>query len=86
MEVYYSKFSEEQTAIAEKLADEFHLIKSGGSDFHGENKPEIKMGSGKGNLNIPYSVYENLKEDLTKRTNNIFIYNGYICNFSYDEL
>ena len=67
MEVYYSKFSEEQTAIAEKLADEFHLIKSGGSDFHGENKPEIKMGSGKGNLNIPYSVYENLKRRFNEK-------------------
>lgn len=67
MEVYYSKFSEEQTSIAEKLADEFHLIKSGGSDFHGENKPEIKMGTGKGNLNIPYSVYENLKRRFNEK-------------------
>lgn len=67
MEVYYSKFNEEQTEIADKLADEFHLIKSGGSDFHGENKPEIKMGTGKGNLNIPYSVYENLKNRFIEK-------------------
>lgn len=67
MEVYYSKFNEEQTKIADKLADEFHLIKSGGSDFHGENKPEIKMGTGKGNLNIPYSVYENLKNRFNEK-------------------
>lgn len=67
MEVYYSKFNEEQTEIADKLADEFHLIKSGGSDFHGENKPEIKMGTGKGNLNIPYSVYENLKNRFNEK-------------------
>ena len=26
------------------------------------------------------------KTDLLKRINNVFIYNGYICNFSYDEL
>ena len=31
------------------------------------NKPEIKMGSGKGNLNIPYSVYENLKRRFNEK-------------------
>ena len=67
MEVYYSKFNEEQTIIAEKLADEFSLIKSGGSDFHGENKPDINMGTGKGNLNIPYSVYLNLKNRFEEK-------------------
>ena len=35
---------------------------SGGSDFHGDNKPEISMGKGKGNLFIPYQCYENLRK------------------------
>ena len=75
MEVYYSKFSREQTEYAEKLADEYGLLKSGGSDFHGDNKPEISMGKGKGNLFIPYQCYENLRkryeEKNSKKQNNI---------------
>lgn len=69
MEVYYSKFTEEQTECAKKLAEEFSLIKSGGSDFHGANKPEISMGTGKGNLSIPYECYENLEKRYREKNN-----------------
>lgn len=67
MEVYYSKFTPEQTECAERLAKEFNLLPSGGSDFHGENKPEIAMGTGKGNLSIPYSIYENLEKRFKEK-------------------
>lgn len=53
MEVYYPKFSPEQTETACALAVEYGLAFSGGSDFHGENKPDIQIGTGKGNLEIP---------------------------------
>ena len=43
------------------LAQEMGLSISGGSDFHGKNKPLIQMGSGKGNLQVPYDIWENLK-------------------------
>lgn len=61
MEVYYPKFDESQTKLALQLAKEFSLRPSGGSDFHGENKPEIQIGSGKGNLCLPISLLEGLK-------------------------
>ena len=64
METMYSKYSEEETALATAIADEFGLKKSGGSDFHGENKPDISMGCGKGNLCIPLKILESLKEAL----------------------
>lgn len=60
MEVYYPKFSEAQTKLAESIAAEFNLLPSGGSDFHGANKPDIQMGTGRNNLHIPHSVLENL--------------------------
>ena len=60
MEVYYPKFSEEQTALAMLLAEEYGLLPSGGSDFHGANKPDIQMGTGRSNLRISHSVLENL--------------------------
>ena len=53
MEVYYPTFSEAQTALAGQIADEFGLLPSGGSDFHGDNKPDIAMGSGRGTLAVP---------------------------------
>ena len=53
MEVYYSKYSPEETALAESMAKEFKLLPSGGSDYHGDNKPGIELGVGRGDLQIP---------------------------------
>ena len=63
MEVYYSKFSREQTALLEQIAEEFGLVKSGGSDFHGANKPMLRMGTGYGGL----EVHAQALEELNKR-------------------
>ena len=41
IEVYYSTHTEEETAYLANLAREFGLLPSGGSDFHGANKPSI---------------------------------------------
>lgn len=54
MEVEYSLFDEAACKLAKKLADEHGLLYSGGSDFHGQIKPDIQIGFGKGNLRIPY--------------------------------
>lgn len=56
MEVYYPLFDVDKTHLAESIAEEFDLLKSGGSDFHGNNKPDIQLGTGKGNLRIPDEV------------------------------
>ena len=61
MEVYYSLFDEDQTALAERIAEEFGLLKSGGSDFHGENKPDIRLGVGKGKLRVSIRCLEEMK-------------------------
>ncbi len=62
METIYPLFSNEETSLAESLAKEYGLIPSGGSDFHGTYKPDIKMGRGKDNITVPYQFYKNLKE------------------------
>ena len=64
MEVYYSKFTQEQTDLAVEIAEEFGLLKSGGSDFHGANKPDIAMGTGRGNLVIPLEFLEQLRKRI----------------------
>ena len=45
-----------------RFARKMGLKISGGSDFHGKNKPLIEMGSGRGNLKIPYEVLEELRK------------------------
>ena len=61
MEVYYPLFDENQIALAVRIAEEFGLLKSGGSDFHGENKPDIRLGVGKGTLRVPMEYLEDMK-------------------------
>ena len=65
MEILYPLYSPEQTALAEVLAEEYSLLPSGGSDFHGTNKPDIQLGSGKGSLAVPMSYCTALKEAAT---------------------
>lgn len=43
------------------MAEKYGLLISGGSDFHGSNKPYIKLSIGKGNLCIPYEILEHIK-------------------------
>ena len=60
METRYSTFTPQLTEAARSLASEFALLESGGSDFHGGNKPDIQLGSGKGDLAVPYSFVQSL--------------------------
>lgn len=60
MEVQHSSYDDATVIRAKALADEFELLYSGGSDFHGEVKPDVKLGKGTGNLDIPDVYYENL--------------------------
>lgn len=62
IECFYSGYSFKQCCYLECLADEYGLLKTGGSDFHGSNKPHISLGSGiAGELEIPYSLLDAIK-------------------------
>ena len=56
IECYHSKFDEEQIKYLLNLTEEKGLFRSGGSDYHGENKPNIKLAFGKDNLKIPTDI------------------------------
>ncbi len=64
LEAYYSHHSDEETGEYLRMAREKELLISGGSDFHGSNKPDIELGTGKGNLCVPYSLLEDMKKKL----------------------
>lgn len=61
METIYSTYDDETTKKAKEVCRRFGICESGGSDFHGANKPKISLGKGYGNLRIPYEFYERLK-------------------------
>lgn len=61
METRYSKFDAQTTDLARQIAGEYGLLESGGSDFHGANKPDIQLGSGRGDLYIPEEILTELK-------------------------
>ena len=60
METQYSTYSPEVTSTATRIAKEYNLLESGGSDYHGKAKTLIRLGVGKGNLKIPMGYYTEL--------------------------
>lgn len=64
MECRYSGYSVEQSKYLCRLAEEYGLIKTGGSDFHGDNKKHISIGTGTGHLEVPYKYLEKLRQTV----------------------
>lgn len=62
IETIYSANTGADEAFVRRLAAEFNLLKTGGSDFHGANKPDIEIGVGRGNLRIPEELLTALEE------------------------
>lgn len=65
IEGIYSTYTTSDTRQIQEIANEYHLLISGGSDFHGKNKPELQFGTGYGKLYIHESVLETLRAALT---------------------
>lgn len=61
METIYTAYSDETTALARRIAAEYSLKESGGSDFHGNAKPATALGIGKGNIKVPTEFLQKLK-------------------------
>lgn len=62
IECRHSSHTPGQMAYLERLADEYGLVKTGGSDFHGTIKPDIQLGSGKGLVSVPSFWLDELKK------------------------
>ena len=61
LEVYYSEHDERKTSHYHLLAKRYNLVITGGSDFHGKNMQGIDLGTGRGNLKIPYILFKRLR-------------------------
>ena len=63
IEAVYSTYSAAEERQMRQLAAKNGLLISGGSDFHGANKPGLELATGyHGKLVIPYDIWERLKD------------------------
>lgn len=60
IEVIYSEYTPAQQDAYTHLAEDLHLLKSGGSDFHGAMKPHIPLTPDY--LKIPYTFLKEIKQ------------------------
>ncbi|HLJ27746.1 MAG TPA: PHP domain-containing protein [Candidatus Angelobacter sp.] len=67
LEVYHSDHKPEDTNKFLQLTADFGLLATGGSDYHGQNKPDIMLGKGRGNLCLAYTLLEAMKESVKDR-------------------
>ncbi len=61
LEVIYSTYNNREQRKLKELAKKYELVVTGGSDYHGTNKKDIKFGVGMGNLFVPADCLENIK-------------------------
>jgi len=62
IEAVYSTYSTAEERQIRSLASKHGLLISGGSDFHGSNKPGLDLAVGYGKLYVDNEIYLNLKE------------------------
>ncbi len=72
MECYYSEHTPAFIMQCLHMCEQFGIVATGGSDYHGRAKPYLKIGKGKGDLFVPYSCVEHLRQRWEeKRGHNI---------------
>jgi len=68
IEAYSSEHSPAQTAMYLELARAHDLLVTGGSDFHGDGKPAVRLGTGvNGNVCVPRRVLDELRAACARR-------------------
>jgi hypothetical protein len=67
MERYYPNYTADDAEFAAQMIVKYDLMPTGGTDFHGTNRPGIEMGTGlNGNMEVPYEFFQEVKSRLTK--------------------
>lgn len=64
LEVYHSSHNQLEIRKLREIALSCHLLPTGGSDFHGSNKPDISIGTGRGGLRVPSLLLDDIKKAL----------------------
>jgi hypothetical protein len=61
LEAIYGRYSPEERAGLVRVAREADLVVTGGSDFHGTYKPDLAVGVGRGDLDVPAEALDHLE-------------------------
>lgn len=61
IEAIYSTHSDADERMIRRLASRYGLLISGGSDFHGSNKPGLDLAVGYGKLYVPSSLLDDIR-------------------------
>lgn len=64
IECFYTTFSKEQKEFLISLCKDKGLCMSGGSDYHGLNKPNVELGTGFGDLLVEESVIKDWYKNI----------------------
>ena len=67
IEVWHADHRPQDSALFKDIARHYNLAVTGGSDFHGRNKPDVALGLGKGNVAVPVEVLNHLEERWHQR-------------------
>lgn len=60
IEAYYGEYSTELRKHLAVLCDDLGVVATGGSDYHGRYKPQLAVGTGRGDLRVPDRAVEYL--------------------------
>jgi predicted metal-dependent phosphoesterase TrpH len=63
LETYYGPYTDEEVQVLRALAETYHLISTGGSDFHGPGIHPTPLGG----RHVPFEAVERLKAEAAKR-------------------
>jgi predicted metal-dependent phosphoesterase TrpH len=66
LEAYYYSHSKSEEEYFLGLSRKSSILATGGSDFHGDNKPKVALGKGSGKLLVPRRAYDLLIEAKEK--------------------
>ena len=61
LECLYGRYSPDERSSYRDLADRHRLAVTGGSDYHGDNKPDLRIGTGRGDLAVPDELLDALE-------------------------
>lgn len=62
IETIYTTHSADNIKQFKAMASKYNLLITGGSDFHGTRKPGVDLGTGFGDMVIPYTIVESMKK------------------------
>lgn len=67
IEGYYNEYTPEMQTYFQSLAKDLELEICGGTDYHAKMKPHIEIGIGQGDMKIPYSILQRIKEIVSSK-------------------